>query len=352
MLGTYRRGELSMRVLVTGGTGYVGCHTAAALAGQGHQVRLLVRARDRIAAALDPLGVAGADAVVGDVTSAASVEQAVLGCDAVVHAASVFSLDPRRAAVMQQANPAAAETVLGAARRHGLDPIVYVSTMGVFVPATTPMLTSGTPLGAGIGPYTRSKIAAEQVARGAQQAGAPVVITYPAVVQGPHDPHLGDSVRFVRDLLRGRLPVLPRGRLSFVDVRDVAALHAAVLRPGQGARRYLLGGPAVEVTQVAAVLGELTGRRLPHRTAPDWALQRGGRLADRAQRLLPVRLPVSAEQVALPLSIPVGVIVDDSATRQELAIERRELRQTLADTVRWLAARRLVTARQAGALAR
>jgi hypothetical protein len=55
MLGTCRRGELSMRVLVTGGTGYVGCHTVAALAGQGHQVQLLVRARDRIGPTLDPL---------------------------------------------------------------------------------------------------------------------------------------------------------------------------------------------------------------------------------------------------------------------------------------------------------
>jgi hypothetical protein len=49
---------------------------------------------------------------------------------------------------------------------------------------------------------------------------------------------------------------------------------------------------------------------------------------------------------------PPGVVVDDTTTRQELAIERRELRQTLADTVRWLAARGLVTARQAGSLAR
>jgi hypothetical protein len=80
-------------------------------------------------------------------------------------------------------------------------------------------------------------------------------------------------------------------------------------------------------------------------------LRQSGRLADRAQRLLPVRLPVSAEQVALPLSIPPGIVVDDSATRQELAIERHELRETLADTVHWLAARGLVTARQAGVLA-
>jgi len=226
-----------------------------------------VRARERIAPALDPLGVAGAGAVVGDVTSAAAVEQAMVGCHAVVHVASVFSFDPRRAAAMQQANPAGAETVLEAAQRHGVDPIVYVSTLGVFLPVTTATLTAGAPVGAGIGPYTRSKIAAELVARGYQQAGSPVVITYPTVVQGPHDPHLGDSVRFVRDLLRGRLPVLPRGRVSFVDVRDVGALHTAVLRPGRGARRYLLGGPAMEMADVAALLGDLTGRRLPQRTA-------------------------------------------------------------------------------------
>jgi hypothetical protein len=71
----------------------------------------------------------------------------------------------------------------------------------------------------------------------------------------------------------------------------------------------------------------------------------------REELALPVRLPVSAEQAALPLSIPAGVVVDDAATRQELAIERRELRETLADTVRWLTARGLVAARQAVALA-
>jgi NAD(P)-dependent dehydrogenase (short-subunit alcohol dehydrogenase family) len=251
MLGTCRREESPMRVLVTGGTGYVGCHTVAALAGQGHQVRLLVRARDRIAPALDPLGVAGADAVVGDVTSAAAVEQAMLGCDAVVHAAAVFSLDPRRGAVMQQANPGGTATILEAAQRRGLDPIVYVSTIGVFVPVTGATLTAGTPVGAGIGPYTRSKIAAELVARGSQQAGSPGL---------------------------GAAAERPRGR--------------------------------------------------------------------------PRAAPASgAEQAALPLSIPAGVVVDDSVTRQELAVERRELRETLADTVRWLAARGLVTARQAGALA-
>jgi dihydroflavonol-4-reductase len=173
-----------MRVLVTGGTRYVGCHTEAALAGQGHEVRLLVRDRERVAPALGPLGFAGVGAVVGDVTSAAAVERAMVGCDAVVHAASVFSFDPRRAALMRQADPAGTGSVLGAAQRGGLDPVVYVSTVGVFVPITAAVLTADAPAGSGVGSYTRSKIAAELVARGFQQAGVPVVITYPAAVLG------------------------------------------------------------------------------------------------------------------------------------------------------------------------
>ena len=178
-----------------------------------------------------------------------------------------------------------------------------------------------------------------------------MVITYPGAALGPHDPYLGEGPRAIRDILRGRLPVLPRGHLAFVDVRDVGALHAAVLRPGRGARRYLLAGPSVEMADLVGVLGELTGRRLPQRTAPDWLLRGGGRLVDRVQRLVPVRLPVSAESVAFILSVGPEVVVDDTATRQELAVERRELRQTVTDTVRWLAEQGHVTARQAGALA-
>lgn len=73
-----------MRVLVTGGTGFVGSHTVAALVEGGHEVRLLVRARQRVAAALAPLGLQAADldTTVGDVTDPAAIDQAVRGCEA------------------------------------------------------------------------------------------------------------------------------------------------------------------------------------------------------------------------------------------------------------------------------
>jgi dihydroflavonol-4-reductase len=78
-----------MRVLVTGGTGHVGSHTVAALVAGGHQVRLMVRGRQRVAPALAPLGLnpSDLDTMVGDVTDPAAVDQAVRDREAVVHAA-------------------------------------------------------------------------------------------------------------------------------------------------------------------------------------------------------------------------------------------------------------------------
>ena len=98
-----------MRVLVTGGTGYLGSHTVAALVEGGHDVRLLVRAPQRVAAAVAPLGLQlpDLDTVVGDVTDPEAVQRAVRGCEAVVHAASVYSFDSRDARRIRQVTCAA-----------------------------------------------------------------------------------------------------------------------------------------------------------------------------------------------------------------------------------------------------
>ena len=123
-----------MKVLVTGGTGFIGSHSVAALLAQGHQVRLLVRSRDRVDRSLSPLGVADVESVLGDVTVPGSVEQAMAGCDAVLHAAAVYSLDARAAAGMREVNVRGAEIVLGTAVRAGLDPIVHVSSYVALLP--------------------------------------------------------------------------------------------------------------------------------------------------------------------------------------------------------------------------
>lgn len=182
-----------MRVLVTGGTGYIGSHTVAALVADGHQVRLLVRDPRRVTAALTPLGLQAGklDTIVGDVTDPAAVDQAVRDCEAVVHAGSVYSLDSRDARRIRQVNVRGTDLVLGTAYRAGLDPIVYVSSVAALLQPDGQTLTPDSPVGRPPGPYLGAKADAERVARRYQEAGAPVVTTYPGGCLGPHDPHLG-----------------------------------------------------------------------------------------------------------------------------------------------------------------
>jgi nucleoside-diphosphate-sugar epimerase len=125
-----------MKVAVTGGTGFVGSHTVKALIDAGHSVRLLVRDPVRLGPALDPLGIERQrDIVIGDVTSSEVIEQLLSGCEAVVHAASVFSLDTRKSKSIRETNVTGTRMIIETARRLGLDPIVHVSSVVAIVPA-------------------------------------------------------------------------------------------------------------------------------------------------------------------------------------------------------------------------
>src|SRR5918995_2809712 len=117
-----------MRILITGGTGFVGSHSAAALLAAGHDVRILARSPTRVAGTLAALGAAPAavEIVEGDVLDRTAIDRALMGVDAVLHAASIYSLDSRRAAEMQQVNVEGMRQLIElAVEKKGLDPIVH-----------------------------------------------------------------------------------------------------------------------------------------------------------------------------------------------------------------------------------
>jgi nucleoside-diphosphate-sugar epimerase len=337
-------------VLVTGGTGYVGSHSVAALAGAGHRVRILARSPEKIRAALGPLGVDGVETAIGDVTEPAAVERALEGCDAVLHAASVFSLDARRADEMHSVNVRGTDIVLGTAHRLGLDPIVHVSSeVALLPPADGEVLNPDSPVKRPPGPYCRSKADSELVARKFQALGAPVVSVLPAGVWGPHDPHLGEGVTLAANVLRNMYPIVMAGGMHVADVRDVAAVLAAVMQPGRGPRSYLVAGHYVTMPDIIGTLGDLSGRRIRFVTLPAAFLAAFGWTADLVQRRLRTRLPWSAESIWI---VNCDARCDDSKTRDELQLEPRLLRETFADTVHWLVEAGHLTPRQAGRLAR
>jgi nucleoside-diphosphate-sugar epimerase len=338
-----------MFVLVTGGTGYVGSNAIAALVAAGHRVRVLARSPQRVGAALAPLGVGGVESTIGDVTDPSAVERALEGCDAVLHAASVFSMDPRRADEMRAVNVRGTDLVLGIARRLGLDPIVHVSSeLALLPPAEGEVLTANSPVGRPDWPYSRSKADSEDVARRYQARGAPVVSVMPAAMWGPHDPHMGEGATLAANVLKKRYPIVMRGGMHIADVRDVAAVLVAVIESGRGPRSYLVAGQYISLPDLIRALGDLSGRRMRCLILPRGFRAAFGRAADVVQRRLNARLPWQGEGIWV---MNCAARCDDSGTRDEFGLEPRPLSETFADTVRWLVEVGRLAPREAGRLA-
>jgi nucleoside-diphosphate-sugar epimerase len=323
-------------VLVTGGTGFVGACTVARLLDAGHRVRLLVRRPEQVETSLRPWGHGRDDlagVVTGDVRDETAVGAALDGCDAVVHAAAIFSFDPRHAQEVLATNERAAEVVLAAACAQGLDPVVHVSSTVALTRhgGSDPSL----PLGDIRRPYTRSKMAGEVAARRLQDAGHPVVSVYPGAVLGPHDPYRGENSERLRWIARGTFPLYATGGLHTVDVRTVADVVAAVLLPGQGARRYVVPGEHVDARRYFTTLAQVQGRRRPYLTMPRAVAVATTVPVNLVQRWLPGRAhyPVDVEAIEV---LARDTRFDDTPARTELGVQPVPFEQSLRDTLAWL----------------
>lgn len=246
-----------MLVAITGGTGFVGSFTVAAVLAQGHDVRLLVRSPDKVAPVmklqgLDPDAV---DVVVADLTDRDAIRRGLEGCDAVIDVASVFTFDPSRAEDMERINREGVDAVLGQAAELGLDPIVHVSSIVALVndELQSDIGPDGPPEESRY-PYSGSKAVQERAARALQDAGQPVVIVYPGSVLGPNDPYDGEFTQFARAAMSGLFLTVPQGDFAVCDVRDVAQVLARTIEPGGGPRRYSAAGHVVPLSDIGPAI--------------------------------------------------------------------------------------------------
>ncbi len=336
-----------MRVLVTGGTGFLGGHTVAALRAAGHDMRMLARRADRAQAVLRLHGLGDGDAEValGDMTEEGSVREAVAGCDAVVHAAAVYSLDPRDGETMVTTGPAGARTVIGAALDAGVVRAVHVSSVAALLSRRKgTVLTPSSPMGDLTSPYYVSKQGADRVVRDLQAAGAPVVRFHPAGIIGPLDPHNNETNASIRGLLTGPVGMWTKEPFGYCDVRDCAATLVA-LAEGRGDSRPAWM-PPIAMVNAADVLVDVTGRKLRvvrMGAGPVFTMLRP---LDKVVLRLPRSVP------ALPAagieSFAAGNVVDDERSWAELGVEATDIRDSFRDTLRWLVQRGDLTAAQAG----
>jgi len=242
-----------MRVLVTGGSGYLGSAIVKALATRGHEP--IVFARHASAAGLP------GRAVDGNVRDRMAVRRAAEGVDAIVHAAALVSAWHPQPSTFDDVNVGGLEATLDAARAFGIRRIVYTSSFLARPPADSPVALAAND-------YQRTKSRAREVAHAAIDEGLPLVSLVPGVVYGPGEATEGNLIgRMVADHLAGRLPGLIGAERcwSYAYVNDVAEAHVSALTPGVPTGEYLLGGDNAPQMRVFEIIRDETGAALPWR---------------------------------------------------------------------------------------
>lgn len=279
------------RVLVTGGTGFLGKRCVADLLERGYDVRTTVRDLAREAGVRSDLASAGADPgdrlefAVADLTSDGGWAEAADGCRYVLHVASPFPpeqpKDPNELIVPAREG---AKRALGAGLDAGAERVVLTSSVAAIHadrenseanPLNEDDWTDGNDESKV--PYTRSKTLAERAAWALAEerdARDRLATVNPGAIIGPVlGPERSYSLQTIGRLLEGDMPAIPRLGFSFVDVRDVADLHIrAMTDPAAAGRRFVAVDRFLWLEQIAAILRDRLGpnaKKVPSRVAPN-----------------------------------------------------------------------------------
>lgn len=247
-----------MKIFVTGATGFVGHHVARALAGEGAELRLLVRKSSSLA---NLEGIPG-ETFLGDLAQPELLKPALAGCDAVVHVAADYRLWTPDPETMYRANVEGTRELLRMAREAGVQRFVYTSSV-----ATMHFRTDGIPIDEEtpvtlddmVGHYKRSKFMAEQQAIAAAEEGQQVIILNPTTPIGPNDRKPTPTGRIFVDFLNRKFPAYVDTGLNLVDVSEVARAHVIALTKGEPGRRYILGGENLTLKQILDKMSAITG---------------------------------------------------------------------------------------------
>jgi nucleoside-diphosphate-sugar epimerase len=258
--------------LVTGGTGYIASWCIIDLLAAGFDVVTTVRSSAREAEVRAAAGAShGAQLAfaVADLTNDAGWDDAVAGCEYVLHVASPLSPEGDDDAIVAAAREGTLR-LLGAAERAGVRRVVVTSSCAAATPPATQL--SGTvdeslwtdPDEPGLSVYRRSKVLAERAAWDfVARDGSTLELTtvLPAAVFGPaRAASAMSSLQIIAALLDGSAIAIPRLGFEVVDVRDVAAAHLlAMTAPAAAGERFIVSGAVLWFGDIAEMLRSRLG---------------------------------------------------------------------------------------------
>ena len=296
------------RVLVSGGSGFIGCHCILKLLAAGHEVRATVRDLRResdVRTMLTEGGLKGSVAlsfIAAQLESDGGWTEAAEGCDYVLHVASPFPAG-RPSHEDELIVPAREGTlrVLRAARHAGARRVVLTSSFAAIgygqPPRTVPFdETDWTVTTTAVSAYAKSKTLAERAAWefiAEEGGGLELSVINPVAVFGPAlGADVSSSIELVKRILEGRMPGNPQLYFGVVDVRDVADLHVLAMTHASayGERFLAVAGEFMSLQEIAQVLKArmgAAGRRVRTRQLPNWLVRAGAWINPLAREIVP-----------------------------------------------------------------
>ncbi|MBI4466080.1 MAG: SDR family oxidoreductase [Acidobacteria bacterium] len=319
-----------MKVLVTGGTGFLGANLVHHLVGRGDTVRVLKRRRTPP----DILTGLPVEFTEGDVTDFDSLLGASRGVEGIYHLAGLVSYWPPRRAWQYRVNVVGAHNVVEAALSNGVRRVVHTSSI-----AAIGFRTDGKPCDEETswnwGPqdihYATTKHLGEQEALKAAARGLEVVVVNPALIFGPRDTSWNAGRMF--KLVQEKATVFsPAGSTTTCDVDDVCQGHLAAMERGRSGQRYILGGEHIRYADLFRAVGEVMSKKVEVKVIPYWLAQAVA-YANYGLSLLTRREPALTPEL-LRMGRFARTYTSEKAIR-ELGYPQTPLRASLEKTYRW-----------------
>jgi len=274
----------------------------------------------------------------GSVLDRALVDDALEGVDQVYHLAGLPGMWLPQKNDFHAVNYGGTEVVIAAARKRGVARFLHCSTESILfrrLPSDAAAAENVLPPADDMpGPYTRSKMLADQLAMRAAASGFPVVIGCPTMPIGPHDHNLTPPAAMLRHFLDSRLQLYLDFIVNLVDVRDAATGLILAMERGEVGHRYILGGDCISMKQVLRLTAVMSGRLSPLVPVP-------GRLAEVTAAVLEfiadhiTRRPPSGTAEGVRIALRARVLSIEKAQR-ELGYAPRPVEPALRETIAYL----------------
>lgn len=324
--------KVQKKILVTGGTGFLGTHIVRQFLDAGEK-------NLRVMASTVPQWMKDArvEAAEGSVTNAEDVAAAVKNVSVIYHLAGKVSRDNAAAVAMNRIHIEGTRVLSEAAKEAGVKTMVLSSSSGtIAVSETEEMIDESFPQPVEIisrWAYYISKYYQEKTALETFDGkGLKLVILNPSLLLGDGDERLS-STKVVLDFLARKIPYSPGGGLSFVDVRDTAAVFLKAAESGRHQEKYLLGSANMNFHEFFGRLERLSGVQAPLFKVPKKLAMAGSGWIDSIFKNLNRTSPIEPKEVE---QAEYFWYFDSEKATEELGFDPRDPQETLQDTIAYV----------------